>query len=171
MPTVTISSKHQITLPAEIVRRLGLRAGDKLAIELIEGEILAVPEPVSWVDWGRGIAAGVYGGTKESIDRYVAEERVSWSDDQTDAFERFADYYLSQGPAVRALIDTLAAAPWQSGASVEELAGSGGLPDEQAAGILDSTLASNGWVRRVVREDGVRYRLRRDIAHEIKDSE
>ncbi len=171
MPTATISSKHQVTLPAEIVRRLGLKAGDKLAVELIGGEIVAVPEPRNWVEWGMGIAAGAYGGTREGIDRYVAEERASWGDDPQDSFERFADYYLSQGPAVRALIDALAEAPWKSGASVEELACSGGLPDEQAAGILDSTLAFKGWVRRVVREDGVRYRLRRDLAHEIRESE
>ncbi len=171
MPTTTISSKNQITLPADIVRRLGLKAGDKLAVELIDGEVLIVPEPTSWVAWGQGIAAGLYGGTKESVDRYVAEERAGWDDDSPDSFESFADYYMIQGPSVRALIDALAEAPWQSGASTEDLAHAASLSGDQAAGILDYTLAPNGWVRRVAREDGVRYRLRRDLAHEIRSAE
>lgn len=39
MPTVTISPKYQITLPAEVRQALGLRPGEKLLVEVVEGVI------------------------------------------------------------------------------------------------------------------------------------
>ena len=44
MATVTLSSKHQITLPVDIVRRLGLKAGDKLVAELSDDRIVLLPK-------------------------------------------------------------------------------------------------------------------------------
>ena len=78
MPTTTLSSKYQITVPMEIVRSLGLKPGDKLAMEQIEDRIVMLKEPANWVDYFRGSLKGVYGETIEEIDRYVAEERASW---------------------------------------------------------------------------------------------
>ncbi len=75
MATVTVSSKHQITLPVDIVRKLGIEPGSKLAVELIEDRIIAVPEPADWADYFAGSLKGVYGDTKEEIDRYIAEVR------------------------------------------------------------------------------------------------
>ena len=75
MPAITISSKNQVTLPVEIVRSLGLKAGDKLIAELIDDRIVLLPQPASWADYMIGSLSGVYGSTKEEIDRYVAEVR------------------------------------------------------------------------------------------------
>ena len=41
-------SEHQFTLPVDMVRRLGLRTGDKLAVELIDEHLYLLPEPESW---------------------------------------------------------------------------------------------------------------------------
>ena len=43
MATITLSSKHQVTLPVDIVRSLGLKAGDKLVAELIDDRIVLLP--------------------------------------------------------------------------------------------------------------------------------
>ncbi|TFU27103.1 AbrB/MazE/SpoVT family DNA-binding domain-containing protein [Thermus tengchongensis] len=43
MATVTLSPKYQITLPAEVRRALGLRPGEKLRVEVVEGEIRLRP--------------------------------------------------------------------------------------------------------------------------------
>jgi len=37
MPTITLSSKSQLVLPAEVRRRLGIRPGDRLVVE-VEGD-------------------------------------------------------------------------------------------------------------------------------------
>ena len=81
MPLVTVSSKHQITLPVDMVRTLGLKAGDKLVAELIEDQVVLMPQPASWSDYFIGSMKGVYGSTKEEIDRYIAEVRYGWDID------------------------------------------------------------------------------------------
>ncbi|MCH7706493.1 MAG: AbrB/MazE/SpoVT family DNA-binding domain-containing protein [Chloroflexi bacterium] len=75
MSTITLSSKHQITLPADMVRSLKLKPGDKIVAELIDDHIVLLPQPESWVDYFMGSMKGVYGSTKEEIDRYIAEVR------------------------------------------------------------------------------------------------
>jgi AbrB family looped-hinge helix DNA binding protein len=77
MPTITLSSKHQVTLPADLVRRLGLEAGDKLVAELVDDHIVLLPKPESWLGYFRGSMKGVYGSTVEEIDEYIARERAS----------------------------------------------------------------------------------------------
>ena len=98
MGTITLSSKHQVTLPVDMVRSLGLKAGDKLVAELIEDRIVLLPQPESWTDYFAGSMRGVYGSTKEEIDRYIAEVRYGWDIDALkDA--------LSLDPDLRAVYD------------------------------------------------------------------
>jgi len=81
MPVVTLSSKHQITLPAGIVRTLGLRPGAKLVVELLDDHLILLPQPESWAEYFRGSMKGVYGSTAEEIDRYISEVRYGWDID------------------------------------------------------------------------------------------
>ena len=81
MPLVTLSSKHQITLPMEMVRTLALKPGDKLVVELIDDHVVLLPQPESWTDYFSGSLKGVYGTTVEEIDRYIAEVRYGWDID------------------------------------------------------------------------------------------
>ena len=78
MPKTTISSKYQITLPARLVRELGLEPGDKLAVELEDGQLILHPRPKDWVSYTAGSMPGYYGKTKEEIDAYLREVRGSW---------------------------------------------------------------------------------------------
>ena len=78
MPKTTISSKYQITLPARLVRELGLQPGDKLAVELEHGCLILHPRPKDWVSYTAGALKGLYGETKEEIDAYLREVRGSW---------------------------------------------------------------------------------------------
>ncbi|MBI4198183.1 MAG: AbrB/MazE/SpoVT family DNA-binding domain-containing protein [Chloroflexi bacterium] len=78
MTTVTLSSKHQITLPVDLVRGLNLKPGDKLVVELIDDHLIVLPQPQSWVDYFAGSMKGVYGNTVEEVDRYIAEVRNGW---------------------------------------------------------------------------------------------
>jgi antitoxin ChpS len=73
-----ISSKHQITLPIETVRRLGLEPGDRLAVRVEGDRIVLRPQPRDWVKYYRGSMKGVYGSTAEEIDEYIRKERESW---------------------------------------------------------------------------------------------
>ncbi|CAM3906777.1 AbrB/MazE/SpoVT family DNA-binding domain-containing protein [Deinococcus frigens] len=44
MPTTTITTKGQVTIPAEIRVSLGLRAGDRLVLEVSDNGFIAVVE-------------------------------------------------------------------------------------------------------------------------------
>ncbi len=75
MPEATLSSKYQVTLPMEIVRALDLKGGDKLVVTLVEDQIVMLPKPADWAAYFHGRLKGVYGKTKEDVDRYIAEVR------------------------------------------------------------------------------------------------
>ena len=78
LPKTTLSSKYQITLPARLVRELGLQPGDKLAVELEDGHLVLHPQPKDWVAYTAGSMPGYYGKTKEEIDAYLREVRGDW---------------------------------------------------------------------------------------------
>ena len=185
MPRVTVSSKHQITLPAEIVRELRIEAGDKLAVELIGDRIIAIPEPESWADYFAGSAKGAYGNTKEEIDRYIAEERASWDrtsdEDRAEWRERFVDSYCTD-EGLRWVVDALRDSPYQTAhqSDLEERAprGAGSRTDRlgrratMVGAVLD-LLVGEGWARRIPIHDAsgeqrdVRYRLVREAAESL----
>src|SRR6266540_553492 len=75
---LTLSSKRQVTLPAAMVRELGLEAGDKLVARLDDGAITLTPRPRSWLEYVTGPPLGVYGKTKEEVDAYIREVREGW---------------------------------------------------------------------------------------------
>jgi antitoxin ChpS len=75
-----LSSKHQITLPIAMVRRLGLEPGRRLILRLEGDRILLKPEPEDWVEYFHGSLKGLYGATEAEIDAYVRRERESWRD-------------------------------------------------------------------------------------------
>jgi len=78
VPSVTISSKRQITIPAEIFRLLELKEGQKLTVELDGDRIILTPRPVSLSKALGGITKGLYGSSVEEIDEYIEKERSGW---------------------------------------------------------------------------------------------
>ena len=54
MRTITVSSKNQITIPVAILREVGINPGDTLAAAVIDGDIVLVKEPESWVQYLQG---------------------------------------------------------------------------------------------------------------------
>ena len=91
MPKTTISSKYQITLPARLVRELGLKPGDQLAVEVEGLRLILHPRPKDWLSYTAGSMLGYYGKTKEEIDAYLREVRGSWGtylDDEEEVSEK-----------------------------------------------------------------------------------
>ena len=76
MPSVKVSSKHQIAVPSEARRALGIKAGDRLTVEIRTDELVLKPQSGSAVDrlWGSG--RGTYGDPVA----YVRALRDEWED-------------------------------------------------------------------------------------------
>ena len=74
----TISSKNQITLPAQLLREMGLGAGDRLAVRREGNRLVLRPRPKDWVEYYGGSLRGLYGETSKETAAYVDELRNEW---------------------------------------------------------------------------------------------
>jgi AbrB family looped-hinge helix DNA binding protein len=72
----TISSKNQITLPAHLLRELGLNAGDRLTVTREGNRLVLRARPKDWVRYHAGSLAGLYGETRDKVDAYLEELRA-----------------------------------------------------------------------------------------------
>ena len=162
MPTVTVSSKHQITLPREIVRALDIERGSKLLIELIDDQIVLLPPPDNPVDYFMGSLKGVYGNSVEEIDQHFRELRGDWDRKQWE--EQFEDLYAIDED-VRAVVDALRSAPQHTPMAGPQWAGKRTSRLKEAL----PKLLAHGGVRKISWEDPIKgvevtkYRLVRDF--------
>jgi AbrB family looped-hinge helix DNA binding protein len=78
----TISSKNQITLPAQLLREMGLAGGDRLAITREGGRLILRARPKDWVKYHGGSLPGLYGKDEQEIDAYIEELRADTSRDE-----------------------------------------------------------------------------------------
>lgn len=82
----TISSKNQITLPAHLLREMGLSPGDRLAISREGTRLVLRARPKDWVRYHAGSLAGLYGAGAKEADAYVRELREEG--DRSDEIEK-----------------------------------------------------------------------------------
>ena len=152
MPSVTLSSKNQITLPADIVRRLELKGGDKLVAELIDDHIVLMPQPESWVDYFSGRLKGVWGDTVEEIDRYIAEGRGTY--ERGEWLEQFDDLVQVKDPdSSGKIVEYLKQCPYHT-APESDIRSIPGIDDERVNQALQE-LVRHGGVRKVIPSRGV----------------
>jgi AbrB family looped-hinge helix DNA binding protein len=71
----TISSKNQITLPAHLLREMGLGAGDRLAITVEGNHMVLRARPKDWVKYHGGSLRGLYGNDPAAVKEYLDELR------------------------------------------------------------------------------------------------
>ena len=76
MLSVKISTKHQIAVPSEARRKLGLKAGDRLDVE-IEGDVIHLRRHVPAGTRLYGIGAHLYDGT-DPVERIRAMRDDRW---------------------------------------------------------------------------------------------
>ncbi|MBI2002145.1 MAG: AbrB/MazE/SpoVT family DNA-binding domain-containing protein [candidate division NC10 bacterium] len=74
--TVKLSAKHQIVIPRDVRRQLGLAAGDGLLVEVRANTIVLVPRPRSYTNRLRGLHKEVWRDVDPAT--YVREERKGW---------------------------------------------------------------------------------------------
>ena len=163
MATVTLSSKHQITIPMEIVRAMGLKPGEKLIAESIDWRIVLMKESENTIEQLKGSMKGVYGSTLEEIDRYVAEERRSPERDEWR--EQFYDL-IARDPDARKVVESLRRRPNRTGPGpdVMRIKGITKRVDEALKELVE-----HGGVRRIPAPPGVgeyewQYRLVQEFA-------
>jgi len=73
---VKLSSKHQVVIPREARKKLGLRAGDQLAVEVEREKVILRPRPKNYTNYMLGLGKEMWEGIDAS--EYVRKERESW---------------------------------------------------------------------------------------------
>jgi hypothetical protein len=149
-----------------MVRRLGLEAGEKLIVELIDDHIALMPQPESWTQSVMGSARGVYGSIKEEMDAYIAGERVS--PERWEWRQRFDDL-VATDEAVGAVVKALRSYLNQT-TDTDELRRHPAVREKRLDSgdineVLDK-LVDHGSVRRIHLDGPVlrKYRLVREFA-------
>lgn len=77
LSTAKLTEKYQITVPTEVRRRLGLKAGDLVYLALEGEQVVLRAARGGWTESSRGLGAEVWqaeGGAVDAIER----ERGSW---------------------------------------------------------------------------------------------
>ena len=75
---VKVSSKHQISMPSEARKRLRIKAGDHLLVDVRDGYIILMPEPKDYSQHLQGLHREVWEGVDPQ--EYVRQEREAWQE-------------------------------------------------------------------------------------------
>ena len=84
MPEIRMRPKHQITLPASIVRAAKLKTDDRMTVDFINGVIIIDVKPdqastKSDLMSFAGIGQELWGSTPEEINNNIRSLRDSWN--------------------------------------------------------------------------------------------
>jgi AbrB family looped-hinge helix DNA binding protein len=74
--TVKVSSRNQIALPSEARKKLNIRSGDRLLVDVQDGVLVLVPQPQDYVAAMAGLHREVWDGV--DAEAYLNEERDAW---------------------------------------------------------------------------------------------
>ncbi|MCD6231859.1 AbrB/MazE/SpoVT family DNA-binding domain-containing protein [Candidatus Aerophobetes bacterium] len=75
---VKLSSRHQVVIPKEARKKLGLHAGDQLIVEVEKEKVVMRPRPKNYTNYMLGLGKKVWQGI-DATD-YVRKERESWGE-------------------------------------------------------------------------------------------
>jgi antitoxin component of MazEF toxin-antitoxin module len=82
MPVIRMRSKHQVTLPASLVRQANIKLDDKLVAICVNGSIILTPSAVGKNQTDimafAGIANGLWGNTARKVDQTLTDMKSNW---------------------------------------------------------------------------------------------
>jgi len=73
---VKVSSKNQIAIPAAVRRKLQIKGGDHLLVDVRDGYLILIPEPRDYSQRLHGLHREVWDGIEPQ--EYVRQEREAW---------------------------------------------------------------------------------------------
>ena len=76
LATVKVSSRNQIALPSSARKKLGIRSGDRLLVDVQDGVLVMVPQPQNYVSYMAGLHRKVWEGIDAK--EYIDQERNAW---------------------------------------------------------------------------------------------
>ncbi len=80
--SVKVSAKYQIAVPQIARKKLNIKKGDRLIVDVQDGVIVLIPQPQSYTNYLQGLHSEIW----KNIDtqKYLNEERGSWTNSAND---------------------------------------------------------------------------------------
>lgn len=76
LSSVKVSNRYQIAVPQQARKRLKIKSGDRLIVDVQDGMIVLIPEPENYTQ----LLAGLHREIWEKSDQYIIGERNAWTD-------------------------------------------------------------------------------------------
>lgn len=79
MPTtsVKVSAKYQIAVPQIARKKLNIKKGDRLLVDVQDGVIVLIPQPKRYTDYLQGLHSEIWKDI--DVQDYVKGEREAWT--------------------------------------------------------------------------------------------
>lgn len=74
---VKVSKRYQISVPSAVRKRLGIKQGDRLLVEVKGEMIILLREPRDYVDHLSGLHEEIWRDV--DVDEYLEGERTAWT--------------------------------------------------------------------------------------------
>jgi len=71
--SVKVSAKFQISIPQIVRRKLNIKKGDRLLVDVQDGVIVLIPEPKRYADYLQGLRGEIWKGI--DVQKYLNGER------------------------------------------------------------------------------------------------
>lgn len=75
--TVKVSAKYQIAVPQIARKKLNIKKGDRLLVDVQDGVIVLIPQPGRYADHLQSLHREIWDGT--DVQRYLDGERDAWT--------------------------------------------------------------------------------------------
>ena len=75
--TVKVSSKYQIAVPQMARKKLNIKQGDILLVDVQDGVIVLIPQPKRYTEYLQGLHGEIWKGV--DVQKYLNGERDAWT--------------------------------------------------------------------------------------------
>jgi AbrB family looped-hinge helix DNA binding protein len=84
MPTtsVKVSAKYQIAVPQIARKKLNIKKGDRLLVDVQDGVIVLIPQPKRYTDYLQGLHSEIWKDI--DVQDYLKGEREAWTNSAKD---------------------------------------------------------------------------------------
>ncbi|NJC97900.1 MAG: AbrB family transcriptional regulator [Anaerolineales bacterium] len=76
--SVKVSAKYQIAVPQIARKKLNIKKGDRLLVDVQDGVIVLIPEPKRYTNYLQGLHSEIWKGVDTK--KYLNQERGAWTD-------------------------------------------------------------------------------------------
>jgi AbrB family looped-hinge helix DNA binding protein len=80
--SVKVSAKYQIAVPQIARKKLNIKQGDRLLVDVQDGVIVLIPQPRRYTEYLQGLHGEIWKGV--DVQKYLNGERGAWTNSASD---------------------------------------------------------------------------------------